>query len=411
MSGTGLGNRGDRDNHRRRIAVSSTVSSTDDELEQNAISAVAEYQVVFQQLRQEFPTSASGALHQMTMKRIAEIKANQVEEKRERDKKEEEERPLNILASKLVGLIMPGDTVGRCRPTISSDSASSQWNCREREDFNSSCDSIFGASRPSMLQWNRREREDFSRCDSIFGASRPSMLQWNRREREDFNSSSDSIFGASRPSMLMRMSTPSDHQAPHPRLLSLFPRQDSVPPNDPDLVNFARRTSIEPFPELDDQLTNSLEDKNMIDACRRRRSDISLLSDLSGLFDDENKDATADHYDNVEKIDLLRNDTDDNGKPALILSENCRDIDSDDQIIVTQLIGLDLSKNLPKTNEEKDTHRTTTMSIASDVTSSDCCSTTSSNGMIVGFSDQRTNDDDNDLLVGFVNRRRCESPY
>jgi hypothetical protein len=382
MSGTGLGNRGDRDNHRRRIAV----SSTDDELEQNAISAVAEYQVVFQQLRQEFPTSASGALHQMTMKRIAEIKANQVEEKRERDKKEEEERPLNILASKLVGLIMPGDTVGRHRPTISSDSASSQWNCREREDFNSS-------------------------CDSIFGASRPSMLQWNRREREDFNSSSDSIFGASRPSMLMRMSTPSDHQAPHPRRLSLFPRQDSVPPNDPDLVNIARRTSNEPFPELDDQSTNSLEDENMIDARRRRRSDISLLSDLSGLFDDENVDATADHYDNVEKIDLLRNDTDENGKPASILSENCRDIDSDDQIIVTQLIGLDLSKDLPKTNEEKDTHRTTTMSIASDVTSSDCCSTASSNGMIVGFSDQRTNDDDNDLLVGFVNRRRCESPY
>ena len=51
------------------------------------------------------------------------------------------------------------------------------------------------------------------------------------------------------------------------------------------------------------------------------------------------------------------------------------------------------------------------MSIASDVTSSDCCSTACSNGMIVGFSDQRTNDDDNDLLVGFVNRRRCESPY
>jgi hypothetical protein len=31
--------------------------------------------------------------------------------------------------------------------------------------------------------------------------------------------------------------------------------------------------------------------------------------------------------------------------------------------------------------------------------------------MIVGFSDQHTNHDGNDLLVGFVDRRRSESPY
>ena len=349
----GIGNRGDNGNlnHHRRI----TVSSTNDELEQNAISAVAEYQVVFQQLKQEFPTSASGALHQMTMARIAELKANQVEEKRESVRKVGEERPLNVLATKLVGMIMPGDTVGRRRPTVGSDATSSLWN---------------------------------------------------RREREDFNSSSDSIFGASRPSMLLGISAPSDNQAPHPRRLSLFPRQRTT--NDPALVNFARRTSDTDDNQEGGILPNSLGDENMFGSSRRR-SDISLLSDLSGLFDDENVDATADHYDNAEKIDLLRNDTDDNGKPASILSENRRDHDSDDPIIVTQLIGLDLSKNLPKTNEEKDTHRTT--SIASDVTSSDCCSTASSNGMIVGFSDQRNNDDDNDLLVGFVNRRRCESPY
>jgi hypothetical protein len=204
------------------------------------------------------------------------------------------------------------------------------------------------------------------------------------------------------------MSAPSDHEAPHPRRLCLFPRQTTT--SDPALVNFARRTSDKDDNQEGGILPNSLGDENMFGSSRRR-SDISLLSDLSGLFDDENNDATADHYDNAEKIDLLRNDTDDNGKPASILSENCRDIDSDDQIIVTQLIGLDLSKHLPKTNEEKDTHRTTTMSIASDVTSSDCCSSASSNGMIVGFSDQRTNDDDNDLFVGFVNCRRCESPY
>jgi hypothetical protein len=399
MSGVGLGSRGDRDNYRRTSTAS---QSTDAELDRTAYSSVAEYQVVFQQLKQEYPTSASGALHQMTMARIAEIKAShELEEQRERDKKEEEERPLNIFASKLVGMIMPGDTVGRRRLTVGSDSTSSLWNRRERDDFNSSSDSILGASGGGP-----RRGSTFGSRNNLGNDSMQSL--WNRRERDDFNSSSDSILGASRPSILLRMSAPSDHQPPHSRRLLLFPRQDS---NNPDFVNFARRTSNEPVPELDEPFTNSLEDKNMIGARSRRRSDISLLSDLSGLFDDENVDATTDHYDDEENIDLLRNDTDDNSKPTTSSSKHCRDINSDDQIIVTQLIGLDLSKNLPKTNEEKTTHRTTTMSVASDVTSSDCCSTASSNGMIVGFSDQRTNDDDNDLIVGFVNRRRCESPY
>ena len=49
MPGMGLGSRGDRDNHRRESTVS---QSTDAEL-QTAFSSVAEYQVVFQQLKQE----------------------------------------------------------------------------------------------------------------------------------------------------------------------------------------------------------------------------------------------------------------------------------------------------------------------------------------------------------------------
>lgn len=337
-----LGNRADRDNHRRKNNVS---QPTDAELEQTAFSDLAEYQFVFQQLKQEFPTSASGALHQMVMARISEIKANQLEEQRERDKKEEEERPLNVLASKLVGIIKPADADGCRRPTIGSDSTSSLWNRRQREDL-----------------------------------------------------------GASRPSMLLRMSTPSDHQASHSRRLSLFPRQDSMPPNDPDKVNFACRSSNESLLELD------LEDDNMIGARSRRRSDISLLSDFSGLFDDENIDATNDHHDDTENIDLLRNDTNNTRSLTTSSSKNCFDIDSNDQIIATQFLGLDLFKNRPEKNDEIDSHHTNTLSITS-VTSSDCCSTASLNGLIVGFSDQRTNDDENDLIVGFVNRRQCESPF
>jgi len=152
---------------------------------------------------------------------------------------------------------------------------------------------------------------------------------------------------------------------------------------------------------------------------------MKMLTDLSGLFDtddvndNDEKINVDDHYEDKgvhsvrsetelpsshdatsqddKKIDLLQNDSDGNTKSN-----------------VTQFLGLDLVKSLPfKTNKESDLQRITTMSVTSELTSSDCCSTTSSNlnGMIVGFSDQHTNHDGNDLLVGFVNRRHSESPY
>jgi hypothetical protein len=366
--------------------------------EQQLSYTVADYQFVFQQLKQEFPTSASGALHQMTMARISEIKANQVEEKRERDKKEEEERPLNILASKLVGLIMPGDTVGRRRPTISSDSASSQWNRQEPEDF-------------------------ICRSNSIF-------------------------------SLMQKATAPPEDQALHIRCVSLLTRRTMSTADDSsrfnindNLHNSARRMS-------EDAVKEDEEEDDMI-GTSRRRSDISLLSDLSGL-DYENVNATDHHNSLMSDLSGLFEVTDDDDNDEIInVDDHCDDKglhlvrsetelpsshdatsqgvdgeqDKDEEKInllqngsdgnrsptsnVTQFLGLDLSKSLPKTNEEKDTHRTTTMSVTSELTSSDCCSTTSSNldGMIVGFSDQHTNHDGNDLLVGFVNRRRSESPY
>jgi hypothetical protein len=117
----------------------------------------------------------------------------------------------------------------------------------------------------------------------------------------------------------------------------------------------------------------------------RRRSDISILSDLSGLFDDEKHYADEDKHlvrseaksPNIygansqgedyfqdkdkeeEKLQLQQTDTNDARSQTTSLSENRHCINSDDQIIVTQLICLDLSKNLPKTNEEKATHCTT----------------------------------------------------
>jgi len=399
--------------------------------EQQLSHTVADYQFVFQQLKQEFPTSASGALHQMTMARISEIKANQLEEKRERDKKEEEERPLNILASKLVGLIKPVNII----------------NTSSKQDP----DNNNGGLRRSSSAWMQDppSRGGGLLRGSTYG-SRNTLLGndsmhslWNRQEPEDFIYRSSSVF-----SLMQKATALPDDQALHIRCVSLLTRRTMSTADDSsrfnindNLHNSARRMS-------EDAVKEEEEAADMI-GTSRRRSDISLLSDLSGL-DYENVNAT-DHFTDLsglfevtddddndeiinvddhcdgkglhsvrsetelpsshdatsqgvdgeqdkdeEKIDLLQNDSDGNRSPT----SN-----------VTQFLGLDLSKSLPKSNEKKDTHRTT--SIASDVTSSDCCSTSSSNldGMIVGFSDQHTNYDGNDLLVGFVNRRRSESPY
>lgn len=62
---------------------------------------------------------ASGALHQMTMVKIVELKANQLEEQHKQHRKEEEERPFKTnLAFKLVGMIM--NTIPKSRSSISA---------------------------------------------------------------------------------------------------------------------------------------------------------------------------------------------------------------------------------------------------------------------------------------------------
>ena len=134
------------------------------------------------------------------------------------------------------------------------------------------------------------------------------------------------------------------------------------------------------------------------------------MSDLSGLFidddDDGNKNIDAsDHYDDKglysvrsetklprspdaasQVVDGNQNDTDDN----ISLSFNA-----------PQFIGLNLSLS-SKSDESDSSHHANTMSFTSDLTLSDCCSTKSSNGLIVGFSHQRTIYDGNDLIVRFV---------
>ena len=405
--------------------------------EQQLSYTVADYQFVFQQLKQEFPTSASGALHQITMARISEIKANQLEEQRERDKKEEEERPLNVLASKLVGLIKPVNII----------------NTSSKQDP----DNNNGGLRRSSSAWMQDppSRGGGLLRGSTYG-SRNTLLGndsmhslWNRREPEDFINRSNSVF-----SLMQKVTAPPEDQALHIRCVSLLTRRTMSTADDSsrfnindNLHNSARRMS-------EDAVKEDEEEDDMI-GTSRRRSDISLLSDLSGL-DNENVYATDHHNSLMSDLSGLFEVTDDNDNDEIInVDDHCDDKglhlvrsetelpsshdatsqgvdgeqDKDEEKInllqngsdgnrsptsnVTQFLGIDLSKSLPKTNEEKDTHRTTTMSVTSELTSSDCCSTTSSNlnGMIVGFSDQHTNHDGNDLLVGFVNRRRSESPY
>ena len=357
--------------------------------------ALAEYQVVFQQLKREFPTSASGALHQLTMARIAEF-----EEQRERARKEEEKRQVNALASKLVGMIMPADS-----------------NALSKQDPDNN---NVGLRRPPYSDGGLRRS---SWQSNTLGSDSTQSSLWNRRKPEDFINRSNSVF-----SLLQQSTFPPEDQALHIRCVSLLTRRtvstadDSSRFNSNDnLRNFARKMSgntVKEEEEEDNLIGTSLrwsdnyENVNATDHYNSLKSDLSSLFEVTDDVNDNDEKITGVHSvksgtelpsshdatsQDDKKIDLLQNDSDGNTK-------------SD----VTQFLGLDLFKSLPfKTNKESDLQRITTMSVTSELTSSDCCSTTSSNsnGMIVGFSDQHTNHDGNDLLVGFVNRRRSESPY
>jgi hypothetical protein len=416
---------------------------------------VAEYQVMFQQMKQSFPMLASGALHQMTMVRIAELRAaNQLEEQREQNRKEEEERPLKTnLASKLVGMIMPvefntsakhdpqdqdnydgeirrssicapwmqdrpnsgvglhrGSTFGS-RNTFGSDSIHSLWNRREPEDFINRSNSVF-----SLLQK--------STGSAIRSDSSPSLWQ-NRREREDCNNISSNSFCK----MLRKSAPPNLYQAPHSRSFSQLTKRTASTADVTSQFHDSHNMGFNFECRMSDKIVKEEEYDNAF-GTNRRRSYNSLSSDISGLFIDEDDD--EDGSENIDATDQyddkglysVRSETKlpkspdaasqcedgkrqdkEEGKIKLLQQNDINDNKSLSSN-VPQFIGLHLSKSLSSKSNESDLHHTTTMSITSELTSSDCSSTTSSNGLIVSWSDG------NDLIVGFVsNRQQSENSY
>ena len=397
-------------------------------------SSLAEYQVMFQQMKHSFPMLASGALHQLTMARIAELKANRLEAQHERNRKEEEERPLktNLTSNlNLVGMVDfftktlahnpqdPDDNNGRLRSSnsapwkqdkpysggglrrgsaIGNDSSPSLWNRQEREDTllrKSAPPSFYQA--PQSHSFSLLTKRIASTADVSSQFSDSDNLQRYRQEREDHP--------------LRKSAPPSFYQAPHSHSFSLLTKRIALTADgssqfsDSDNLgfNFERRMS--------DKIVKEEEYVNVFGTSHRRS-----MSDLSGLFiDDDGNDGNenidaSDYYDDKglysvrsetklpripdaasQVVDGKQNDTDDN----ISLSFNA-----------LQFIGLNLSKSLSSSDESDSSHHANTMSITSELTSSDCSSTTSSNGLIVSWSDG------NDLIVGFVsNRQQSENSY
>jgi hypothetical protein len=182
---------------------------------------------------------------------------------------------------------------------------------------------------------------------------------------------------------------------------------------------------------MSDKIVKEEEYDNVF-GTNRRRSYNSLSSDISGLFIDEEDDEDGseniddtDQYDDrglysvrsetklptspdaaSQRLDGKRQDKEE-GKIKLLQQNDINDNKSLSSN-VPQFIGLHLSKSksLSSKCDESDSHHTTTISITSELTSSDCSSTTSSYGLIVSWSDG------NDLIVGFVsNRQQGENSY
>ena len=392
-------------------------------------SSLAEYQVMFQQMKHSFPLVAYGALHQMTMARIAELKANRLEAQHERNRKEEEERPLKTnLASNfnLVGMVDffsntlakhnpqdPDVNNGRLRSSISAplkqdkpysgdglrrgsaignDSSPSLWNRQERADTllrKSAPPSFYQA--PHSHSFSLLTKRIASTADVSSQFSDSDNLQQYRQEREDYP--------------LRKSAPPSFYQAPHSHSFSLPTKRIASTADISSQFSDSDNLDFNFEHRMSDKIVKEEDYVNVFGTSHRRS-----MSDLSGLFidddDDGNKNIDAsDHYDDKglysvrsetklprspdaasQVVDGNQNDTDDN----ISLSFNA-----------PQFIGLNLSLS-SKSDESDSSHHANTMSFTSDLTLSDCCSTKSSNGLIVGFSHQRTIYDGNDLIVRFV---------
>lgn len=381
-------------------------NGNDDDTQHISTVMMADYQEVFQKMKQTFPTSASGALHQITMARIAKLKAaRDHEEQRERERliREEEEE--------------------RLKTTTMAAKTFNKW--REK---------IMHGNIP-VQQVHQDQHEDSTPTPHHHHTYNDPISAHQQHTRDDFNISADSILSqfipiGSRPSILMRNLNVQDSRrtSMDSGAISGTSRSKSTS----DDVNLALRSSVHEFDDA--------------------KSILSLLSDASGLFDDDERTfSLTDEKDEEEDEPTLssellalsfrlggdplggkkeskserrrsarrslggRGGDDDviavghhreafdgegdhasnRGRTSTSLEHRC-DVDSDD-IIVTHVVNICMVKDAHES-------RSAAMSVASGATSD--WSRASSRGLIVGFSGQRTasvNSGD-DLIVGFVDR-------
>jgi hypothetical protein len=373
-------------------------------------------------MKQTFPTSASGALHQKTMARLAELKdAREREEQRERErlKREEEEERLRNMTSaskalnKWVGKIRPGNV--------------------------------------PVQQEHQDQHDDLKPHHSNIDLTSMQQQQQQQHHREDLHSSSDGI---------LTQLIPMRNHLQDSRRTSMDSGIVSGTSRSTDDVNLAPRLSVG---DLTSYFSNCDDETQLPDD----KSVLSMLSDPSGLFCDSDENAVSevsggklpsysttngrtDEEDKEEdepqlssellelsiklggdplrrkekpKSEPIRrrrtrtrgeggSDMIATGNPCEAFcgdggnafnrsrtpqsSEHQCDLNSDD-LLVTHVITLCTEKDAYEA-------RNNTMSVASDDMSD--CSRASSSGLIVGFSNRRTSigDSGDDLIVGFVNR-------
>ncbi|KAL3810169.1 hypothetical protein ACHAXA_007056 [Cyclostephanos tholiformis] len=346
---------------------------------------VQNYHEVFQKLKQTFPTTASGALHQKTMARMAELKsAREHEEELEQNREEDERlRKVPVASNAFKGWV---GKIGR------SCSISAQQEPHDQQDD----------SQPHHSSNNL------------------TSVQYHHHGREEFNNSSDRLLlnfipSRSRPSILLRNFQENRRTSMDSGMLSSTSRSRSTN----DEVNLARRKSITNLDEM-----NQLDDSKSV---------LSLLSDASGLLvdDEENSDPRISGVDELGEEEDTQNLSLQLLQLSMKLGGNPQREEGDPEStsrrwkrggenVVTLVeqpheafkMGEDVvineGHNIDQciANDASDV-RSTTSSMSYDSISN--CSGASSSGLIVRFPNRRTKIEDlgDDLIVGFVNRSEC----
>ncbi|KAL9188921.1 hypothetical protein ACHAXT_011411 [Thalassiosira profunda] len=312
--------------------------------EEEKAGSFSNYQEAFQQMKQEYPNQSLGALQQMTMARMAELK--EIREREGREKLQEERLKNRTIVGKIVGkMVNPLQQIPQ--GDLSPSHAEAQ---------------------PAAAAASYHAGRDAMQTHFVPTGARPTLL------RLGGDGSSRRISVESAPSM------------GETSQLSRENKQLYINAGEDQKGNFAPRRSVGDLSQ-----TFSIHELGLDEDVSDDKSICSRLSNVSGLFMDESvfSENRLSGAKGAEEKDALAPGDVAAGEPVVDILQKAA-----------------LSKSTPDTSPSTLDDNLSKMSEFSDSQFSASCSRASSGGLIVGFPSTEEEDEESGLIVGFGDRTK-----